>query len=524
MTSDILTEQTEDVLAPMVQEDVLGNESEMEECDEQVVIGAQWENSIYSQIAKRSGGNLYIGVVGPVRSGKSTFIRQFMQKAVVPVLEDENERARVIDQIPQSSSGRTIMTTEPKFVPEEAAMVSVGENTTLAMRLIDCVGFPVEGALGTEEDGEDRLVKTPWFEEEIPFSQAARIGTEKVIREHATVGILMTSDGSFTGIPRESYEKGEREAIAKLKEAKLPFAIVLNVKEPEKEEARTLAYKMEKDYGVSVALVSCMMLENEDIEAILDLILREFPLKKIAIQVPPFLKLLPTTHHIAKRVMEKIFSVAESLSKFSDISSVTSENISHISSSPTTGEARFSLTLPKQTYYECLSELSGMSIQSEEDVVRAMSDYARIKTQFDRLEFAWGRVNDTGYGIVMPSPQAMELEEPTLAKTASGYGVRIGAKADCIHMIRTSIATEFAPVVGTKEQAEEVIRYLEGEYMEGDGRVFQCNMFGKSLYDLCKDALSGKLEHLPDDARERIAETLGKIINEGANGLICILL
>ncbi|MBR2612195.1 MAG: stage IV sporulation protein A [Clostridia bacterium] len=522
MTSEMLTEEVEDLLVPTEQEET--NDEENTICGSAPCSIGAGESAIYSQIAKRCGGNLYIGVVGPVRSGKSTFIRKFMQQAVVPVLADENERARVIDQIPQSSSGRTIMTTEPKFVPEEAVTVSVSDNTALSLRLIDCVGFPVNGALGTEEDGEDRLVKTPWFEEEIPFSDAARIGTEKVICEHATVGILMTSDGSFTGISRESYESGEREAIQKLKEARLPFAIVLNVKEPEKEEARALALKLEEDYGVSVALVSCVMLENEDIQAILDLILREFPLKKIAIHVPPFLKLLPSTHHIAKQVKEKILFFAKSLQKFSDISLAKESALCHLSSSVTTGEAEFSLSLPNETYYECLSELSGMAIRNEADIVEAMSDYARIKSQFERLEYAWGRVNDVGYGIVMPSPEAMALEEPTLVKTASGYGVRIGAKAECIHMIRTSIETEFAPVVGTQEQAEEVIRYLEGEYMEGDGRVFRCNMFGKSLYDLTKDALSGKLEHLPDEAREKIAETLGRIVNEGANGLICILL
>lgn len=519
MTSEMIVEEVEEAMEEAQRTEVAEDTIRDEPFPE-----AQMVSSIYTQIATRCSGNLYIGVVGPVRSGKSTFIRQFMQKAVVPAIQDENERARATDQIPQSSSGRTIMTTEPKFVPEEAVTVSVGESTKLSMRLIDCVGFPVEGALGTEEDGVDRLVKTPWFEEEIPFSKAARIGTEKVIREHATVGILMTSDGSFTGISRESYEKGEREAIEKLKEAKLPFVVVLNVREPERNEARDLALQMEKRYGVSVALVSCMMLETQDIEAILGLVLREFPLRKIAVKVPPFLKLLPSTHKIAKSVMEKILSLASSLTKFSDIENAEKENITHISSSPTTGEATFHLTLPKQTYYECISELSGMAITSEEDVVNAMSDYARIKSQFERLEFAWGRVNDTGYGIVLPSPEAMQLEEPTMVKTASGYGVRIGAKADCIHMIRTSIETEFAPVVGTQEQAQEVIRYLEGEYMEGDGRVLECNMFGKSLYDLTRDALSGKLEHLPDSAREKLGETLGRIVNEGANGLICILL
>ena len=522
MTSEMLVEQAEELLEPMEQEERIEEENAMRE-GAPCAIG-NGERAIYSQIARRCGGNLYIGVVGPVRSGKSTFIRKFIQQAVVPVLTDENERARVIDQTPQSSSGRTIMTTEPKFVPEDAVKVNVGDNTALSLRLIDCVGFPVDGALGTEEEGEDRLVKTPWFDDEIPFSDAARIGTEKVISEHATVGILMTSDGSFTGISRESYESGEREAIQRLKEARLPFAIVLNVKEPDKEEARALALKLEEDYGVSVALVSCVMLENEDIQAILDLILREFPLKKIAIRVPPFLKLLPSTHHIAKQVKEKILTFAKSLQKFSDISLAKESSLCHLSSSVTTGEAEFSLSLPDETYYECLSELSGMAIRNEADIVEAMSDYARIKSQFERLEYAWGRVNDVGYGIVMPSPEAMALEEPTLVKTASGYGVRIGAKAECIHMIRTSIETEFAPVDGTKEQAEEVIRYLEGEYMEGDGRVFRCNMFGKSLYDLTKDALSGKLEHLPDEAREKIAETLGRIVNEGANGLICILL
>ena len=522
MTSEILTTETETTLIPHAQEMPL--QSEVEEANSEPNPNPSCENSIYTQIATRTGGNLYIGVVGPVRSGKSTFIRQFMQKAVIPVIADANVRERVVDQIPQSSSGRTIMTTEPKFIPEEAVRVNVGENTSLSMRLIDCVGFPIDGAIGTEEEGTDRLVQTPWFEEEIPFSEAARIGTEKVISEHSTVGILMTSDGSFTGISRESYERGEKNAIQKLKEAKLPFAIVLNVKEPEKEEARALALRLEEEYGVSVALVSCLMLECEDIEAILDLILKEFPLKKIAVTVPPFLKLLPSAHRIAQSVKGKILALASSLSKFSDIQTVADDAFSHTASDPTRGEARFTLTLPKETYYECISELSGMPIQGEEDVVTAMSDYARIKSQFERLEHAWERVNDTGYGIVMPSPKTMELEEPSLVKTASGYGVRIGARSDCIHMIRTSIETEFSPVVGTQEQAEEVIHYLEGEYSEGDGRVFQCNMFGKSLYDLTKDALSGKLEHLPEEAREKIAQTLGRIVNEGANGLICILL
>lgn len=482
-------------------------------------------SSIYKQIAKRTGGNLYLGVVGPVRSGKSTFIRKFMEKVLVPAIEDENERARTVDQIPQSSGGRTIMTTEPKFIPEDAVAVSVGESTKLSMRLIDCVGYPVEGALGTEEDGLERLVRTPWSEEEIPFKEAARIGTEKVIREHSTVGILMTTDGSFTGISREAYAEVEERAAKEMKELSLPFAIVLNVKEPAREQARALALSLEEKYGAPVALVSCLNLEEEDVEGILDLILKEFPLRKITVTLPRFLKLLPREHRTLREVTEKIRTLAEHLHKFADISTLgEADEIVHMESNPTDGSAAFAFSFPKQKYFECLSELSGMAVEGEEDVVRAMMDYARIKGQFERLESAWEQVNEDGYGIVMPSPDALELEEPTLVKTANGYGVKLCARAECIHMIKTAIETEISPVVGTEEQSEEVVRYLAGEMLEGDGRVFQCNMFGKSLYDLIKDALVAKLDHLPEEARTKLRGTLEKIINEGANGLVCILL
>lgn len=526
MTSETLTRETTAAQCPIptVTEEGIAAASAMVNAEEATPYTAL-TSSIYKQIAERTGGNLYLGVVGPVRSGKSTFIRKFMEKVLVPAIEDEKERARAIDQMPQSSGGRTIMTTEPKFVPEDAVAVSVGESTRLSMRLIDCVGYPVDGALGTEEDGLERLVRTPWSEEEIPFKEAARIGTEKVIREHSTVGILMTTDGSFTGIARECYAEVEERAAKEMKEMRLPFAIVLNVKEPAQESARALALSLEEKYEVPVALVSCLSLDEEDVEGILDLILKEFPLRQITVTLPRFLKLLPKEHRMAREVMEKIRHLASRLHKFADISALEHDDaITHLYSNPTNGVASFAFAFPKERYWECLSELSGMAIESEEDIVRAMMDYARIKGQFERLESAWEEVNASGYGIVMPTPEALELEEPSLVKTANGYGVKLSARAECIHMIKTAIETEISPVVGTEEQSEEVVRYLAGEQLEGDGRVFQCNMFGKSLYDLIKDALVAKLDHLPDEARAKLQSTLEKIINEGANGLICVLL
>ena len=485
------------------------------------------EVSIYEQIAKRTGGDIYIGVVGPVRTGKSTLISRFLESVVLPRVENPYDHERIKDTTPQSASGKTVMTTEPKFIPDEAIKIRIGaENTELNVKLIDCVGYMVDGALGTQEEGIDRMVNTPWNDTPIPFGLAAEIGTRKVIKEHATIGLLVTADGSFGEIPRESYIAAEEQVAKELTEIKKPFAIVLNSAVPESAEARDLAVALEKKYGVPVALVSCTSLDGEDISEILSLILEEFPVTAVNIELPAWTSVLHDAHPIIQGITEKIMSIGGNIRKIGDIAKAVSaeDEFSVLEINPADGSAKLKLSLPQKDYYSVVSEYCGKTIESDADLLATVKTMAEIEKEYKKIESALNDVNEKGYGIVMPKPDEMHFEEPSLVKHQNGYGIKIGANAESIHMIRARIHTELSPVVGSKEQTEEVMRFLSDEYEESPKKLWESNMFGKSLYDLMSDGLEGKLSHMPEESREKLGQTLEKIINEGSNGLICILL
>lgn len=482
------------------------------------------QQTIYDTIAKRTGGDIYLGVVGPVRTGKSTFIQKVMEVALLPSIEDECDRERTKDQTPQSAAGRTIMTTEPKFIPENAVALRIGEGTRCNVKLVDCVGYPVEGALGTEEDGACRMVRTPWSEDEMPFSEAAELGTAKVIREHATIGILVTTDGSIGELPREAYTEAEARIVKEMSELDKPFVIVLNCKNPGSEEAKLLAESLEERYERPVAVVSCLSLDRTDIESILSLALAEFPIRRLAVKIPAWCRALPKGHPTMERLRERILSFARSVSRLSQVEKHPDEDVHVVEVLPAVGVASICVSPEEGEFFAAISELSGIEVREERDIIEAMTEYAKIKGEFERLSEAWHEVNEKGYGIVMPKPDELEFEEPTKIKTAGGWGVKMSARAESIHMIRTGLRTELSPVVGTEEQAEEVIRYLMAELEEDPKRVWESNMFGKSLYDLVSDGLAAKLAHMPDASRAKLSETLERILNEGASGLICVLL
>ncbi len=484
------------------------------------------ENSIYSDIAKRTGGDIYIGVVGPVRTGKSTFIRRFLDCVVVPNIKDENDRARTTDEIPQSASGRTVMTTEPKFVPDEAVKISVGDGTELNVKMIDCVGYMVDGALGDSEDGEPRMIMTPWSDEPMPFAQAAEIGTSKVISEHSTIGILVTTDGTISDIKRESYVEKEERIVEELKKLGKPFTIILNSAIPGSDSAKALAHELEEKYGVSVALVSCPELNADDIKEILGLILKEFPITELRFKLPEWTLALPKDHRLIKNLLDKITSFTESAEKLGDVNKDRAAECSMELVSLNAGDGTGSLDMPlcDETYYETLSELTGLEIHSKRDMFEKACELSKTKEKYEYVEAALKDVEAKGYGVVMPRIDELTLDEPTLVKQSGGYGVKLTASADSIHMIKTGIKAELCPVVGTKEQSEEVIRYLSEEMSVNPDKIWESNMFGRSLYDMVNDGMSAKLAHMPEESREKMGETLERIINEGAGGLICILL
>ncbi len=484
------------------------------------------EQTIYQDIAKRTNGDIYIGVVGPVRTGKSTFIKRVLDCLVLPNIEDCNDRVRTEDEAPQSASGRTITTTEPKFIPGEAVRITVGEDTHLNIKLIDCVGYMVDGALGGEEDGHARMVMTPWSKDAMPFSEAAEMGTDKVIREHSTIGILVTTDGTISDLPREAYTEAEARVARELSAMGRPYAIILNSADPSREETQALAHTLESTYGVPVALVNCMELDTKDIEQILGLILKEFPMRVMSFCMPDWFSVLSKDHPLYLSTVEGIKTYAQGVRKFGDTTNTealpTGAQVTHLDAGE--GMAQIDIPFSRDIFYKTLSELCSMEITGDGDLVSTMQSLAETKRAYAKVADALCDVNEKGYGIVMPSPEELTFEKPELVKQSGGWGVKVTAKAESIHMIRAGLKAELSPVVGTEEQSEEVVKYLMNEFEEDPKRVWQSNMFGKSLYDLVSDGLTAKLAHIPDDSRERLSETLERILNEGANGLICILL
>lgn len=490
------------------------------------------EQNIYEDIAKRCGGNVYVGVVGPVRSGKSTFIQKFMEAMVLPNMAPGGARDRARDELPQAAAGRTVMTTEPKFIPEEAVPVLLDGNIELRVRLVDCVGYLVDGAMGGEENGQTRMVKTPWSDSPVPFSEAAETGTEKVIREHSTVGIVVTTDGSIGEIARSSYAKAEARVVRELKEIGKPFALILNSATPESESSRALAYELEATYGVPVALVNCMELDAEDIRQILGQLLEEFPVSELLVSLPAWTSSLDREHRIRASLEESVRQAAGKISKIGDVERAfreLSENeylaeasVDHIDLG--CGRANIRLATKPGLYYQALGELSGLTIADDGDLFTKILELTAIKKKYEKVAAAISSVEETGYGIVMPEVEDLRLEEPKIVKQSGGYGVRLRAAAPSIHMIRANIESEINPMVGTEAQSEDMVRYLLKEFESDPASIWNSNLFGKSLYDLINEGLHKKLERMPEESREKLSLTLERIINEGSQGLICILL
>lgn len=483
------------------------------------------ENGIYETISKRTGGDIYIGVVGPVRTGKSTFIHRFMESVVLPNIENEYDRERTTDEIPQSGSGKTITTTEPKFVPGEAVRLNL-HGAEMNVRMIDCVGYVVDGAIGAMEDGEWRTVITPWSDEPMPFERAAEIGTEKVVKEHSTIAMLITTDGSITDIPRESYVAAEERVVRELREAKKPFAIILNSANPETREAHALAAELEEKYSAPVALVNCTKLNAEDVEAILGLVIGEFPIRELTFRLPEWTALLPEEHPTNKLMLDNLSVFCDGIRKFSDVDKMlnATSGIKRISLDSASGRGEFEIPLSKDEYYEALSEHSGIELHSDKELFAAVIDMAKTKTEYDKIKDALCDAKSKGYGIVMPSSDELKLSEPEIVKQGGSYGIKFSASAESIHMIRTEIKADVCPTFGTEEQSEEVIKVMSEDYEQDPRSLLESKLLGRSLYELVSDGMNAKLLHMPDESRAKMGQTLEKIINEGASGLICILI
>ena len=488
--------------------------------------------NLYKDISERTGGDIYIGVVGPVRTGKSTFIKRFMDMLVLPNLDDSHEKERVVDELPQSSAGKTIMTTQPKFVPNEAVRIRINDEAEMNVRMIDCVGYMVDGAMGHLENDVPRMVTTPWFDHDVPFEEAAETGTRKVIAEHSTIGIVMTTDGSITEIPRSSYIAAEERVIRELSELGKPFIIILNSANPYSEDTVSLRNAMENKYGVPVLLMDIMRLSNSDINAMLENLLYEFPLREVNMDMPGWARALSPDHWLMQEIITGISDTLGNLEKVRDYHGLLGSlgsledvgDAAVVSILLGEGSINIRLTFPEALFYRILGDECGYPIDDDYHLVSIVKDLVSAKKEYDRLAAALKNVRETGYGLVAPSMDEMSLEEPEMVRQGGRFGVRLKASAPSLHLIRVDIETEVSPIVGTEKQSEELVKYLMSEFENDPAKIWKTDIFGKSLHELVKEGLSGKLTHMPEDARIKIQETLHRIINEGSGGLICILL
>lgn len=486
---------------------------------------------IYQDIATRTNGDIYIGVVGPVRTGKSTFIKNFMNMAVLPNISNEYKRERAKDELPQSSNGRMIMTTEPKFVPNEAVEVLL-DNVRFNMRMIDCVGYLVNNALGHIEGNVPRMVNTPWSEKQIPFEEAAEIGTRKVIEEHSTIGILVTTDGSVTELAREDYVRAEERVAEELKKKNKPYIVILNTNNPTSENSIRLSRELEEKYDAPVMPLDCARLTENNINEIMSRLLYEFPVNEIDINLPKWVEELDREHplktNLIKMFREKFASI-KNLRQIKNIGSEmeTEDMIDRIRFDAIelgAGKTSANVDIDKKLFYEILSEMSGIPVKEEGDLFSIVTSLAQKKRSYDKIEMALNDVKRKGYGIVTPSIDDLTLEEPEIVKQGSKFGVRLRAKAPSLHIVKADIETEVSPVVGSEKQSEELINYLMKEFEDDPKQIWNSNIFGKSLHELVNEGLQTKLHKMPEDAQCKLQETLEKIINEGSGGLICIIL
>lgn len=487
---------------------------------------------LYENIAKRTNGDIYIGVVGPVRTGKSTFIKNFMDLLVIPNIDNSYQRERTLDELPQSGSGRTIMTTEPKFIPNEAAEITINNNVKFKARFVDCVGYLVNNAIGYMEDDIPRMVKTPWSQEEIPFEKAAEIGTQKVIQDHSTIGILVTTDGSFSGINRDDYILAEERVAKELSTLNKPFVIVLNSADPTSSGCLALASSLEEKYQVGVIPVDCSSLTIDNVNSIFEKMLYEFPTQQINIQYPMWIDALSNDHWLRKEITTEIQSNFTEVSIIKQVNSavanmpssdiITASNIDEINLG--TGSVNVSLNINPDLFYKVLTDLSGSSVSNEYELFSAFSYFSKIKREYEKIAPALEEVKSKGYSIINPTMDDLILNEPEMCKQGSKFGVKLRAKAPSIHLIKTDVETEISPIVGSEKQSEDLVKYLLSQFENEPQKIWESNIFGRSLHELVNEGLQNKLSCMPEEAQMKLQQTLERIVNEGSGGLICIIL
>ena len=487
--------------------------------------------NLYNDIKARTGGEIYLGVVGPVRTGKSTFIKRFMEQLVLPEMKDPHVKERTRDELPQSSAGKTIMTTEPKFIPKEAAEISLSDGVDVKVRLIDCVGFMVEGAAGHIENDEERRVKTPWFEEEIPFTEAAELGTRKVITDHSTIGLVVTTDGSFGDIKRGSYTAAEEKTINELKAMKKPFLVLLNSMRPYSEETKQLAHQMEETYGVRVMPVNCEQLKKEDILSVLEAVLNEFPVTEIDYYIPKWMEILPADHWLKAGVIQAVRDMMKKTVHMRDVAaSLPPENgeavkrIKISSLKMDDGSVQAQVEVDDSHYYHILSEYVGMPIEGEYQLMQTLKNLASMQKEYEKVADAVNQVRMKGYGVVTPDRGEILLDEPQVVKHGNKYGVKMKAQAPSINLIKAQIETEIAPIVGNEQQAQDLIRYIRENAGQGEDGVWSTNIFGKSIEQIVDDGIQAKVSQLTEDCQSKLQDALQKIINDSNGGMICIII
>ena len=485
--------------------------------------------SIYQDIAARTGGNIYIGVVGPVRTGKSTLIKRVMEELVIPGIEDPYRKERARDELPQSGSGKTIMTSEPKFVPEEAVEISPDGVAKLRVRMIDSVGYMVDGAVGAEEEGVPRMVTTPWYDHEIPMTEAAELGTKKVMDGHCSIGMVVTTDGSITDIPRQDYVDAERRAIRDMQATGKPYLVIVNSRNPGSEVAAAVKDSIKKEFGIEAVIADCQALDVDGICELLRRLLYAFPMKELRVYLPRWMDALESDHPVKAALYEALLQRAGeisdlghaemTLSKLRELEQVLDFSIRGVDLA--SGTVSCSLGFPENLFYEILSEKTGMNIQNDGELMTLLTELSAVRQEYDKISTALSAVRATGYGVVMPTAEEMKLETPELLRKGGAFGVKLKAGAPSIHMIRVDIDTEISPMVGDEKQSKDLIGYLTGESPE---KLWQSNIFGKSVYELIREGLNAKLVQMPEDVRSKFRGALGRIVNEGASGLICLIL
>lgn len=487
---------------------------------------------LFKDLAERTGGDVYIGVVGPVRTGKSTFIKRFMERMILPAIEDANERERAQDSLPQSGTGKTIMTTEPKFIPDDGVEIQLTDAISFRARLVDCVGYAVPGALGYMEDDGARMVMTPWSDEMMPFEEAAEIGTRKVIQDHSTIGLVLTTDGSFGDLSRAAYIEPEERVIGELKELGKPFVVLLNSAHPDTEDTLTLTLELQEAYDVPVLPINCQELQQEDIVHILEQVLYEFPVTEIAFEMTDWVEALSSSHWLRKQVDNVLEEARASITRLRDVDPAVNnlqsydylENVRLLHMDLGTGMANISVGIQADLFYRILGELADRHVGSRGDIMKLWREYVVAKSEWDKVEEAVHEVRATGYGMVAPTLAELNLEEPEPIRRGSQFGVKLKATAPSIHMIRADIETELTPIIGTERQADELVQYLMEQFEDDPIKLWETNLFGKSLHDLVRESIQSKLFKMPENAQEKLQETLQRIINEGSGGLICIII